>query len=155
MNDSIDLVDERRHFSASGAIEFVMRNDGALDQMPVAGGISVFIGVTRNEKNASGDFLEALDYSAYREMALEQMRDLARRAGERWPISHIAILHRVGRVDVGDPSVVIAVATPHRAEAFEACRWLIDTLKKEVAIWKQEVWTDGTTRWVEGNAIAP
>jgi molybdopterin synthase catalytic subunit len=119
------------------------------------GGINVFIGVTRSEPpNAAGDELVALDYAAYREMALEQMAMLGRRAAERWPVSRLLILHRVGRVAVGAPSVIIGVATPHRSEAFDACRWLIDTLKAEVAIWKKEVWSDGSATWVEGSPVA-
>ena len=116
-----------------------------------AGGIDVFIGTTRAETHADGRELVALDYEAYPEMALSQMRDLARRARARWPVVRLALLHRVGRVAVGQPSVVVAVACPHRAEAFEACRWLIDTLKAEVPIWKKEVWADGSGTWVAGS----
>ena len=68
-------------------------------------------------------------------------------------MARLALLHRVGRVAVGQPSVLIAVSTPHRAEAFDACRWLIDTLKAEVAIWKKEVWDDGSTTWAEERAV--
>ncbi|MGH7214758.1 MAG: molybdenum cofactor biosynthesis protein MoaE [Tepidisphaeraceae bacterium] len=113
-----------------------------------AGGVCVFLGTTRSETNSDGRALIALDYEAYEQMAVRQMRDLAARARRRWPIVKLAILHRVGRVALGEPSVLIAVATPHRAEAFEACRWLIDTLKAETAIWKKEVWADGTGTWV-------
>lgn len=116
-----------------------------------AGGIDVFLGTTRAETRENQDLL-ALDYDAYGEMALGQMRDLARAARARWPVCRLAILHRTGRVAVGDPSVVIAVSTPHRAQAFEACRWLIDALKADVAIWKKEVWADGTARWVHPGA---
>lgn len=115
---------------------------------PTAGGIAVFLGCTRAEKSLDGRELLALDYEAYSEMALKQMQDLARRAREKWPIIKLALLHRVGRVGLGEPSVLIAVSTPHRGEAFEACRWLIDTLKKDVAIWKKEVWADGSGSWV-------
>ena len=112
-----------------------------------AGGIDVFLGTTRAERNSEGRDLVALDYEAYAEMASAQLRDLAARVHERWPVLKLALLHRIGRVEVGEPSVLIAVSTPHRAEAFEACRWLIDTLKKDVAIWKKEVWADGTWTW--------
>ena len=112
-----------------------------------AGGIAVFLGTTRAETNAAGQPLIALDYEAYGEMARAQLEDLARRARLSWPILKLALLHRVGRVLVGEPSVVIAVSTPHRAEAFDACRWLIDTLKAEAAIWKKEIWEDGTGTW--------
>ena len=113
-----------------------------------AGGIAVFLGTTRAEKHADGRQLVALDYEAYREMAEKQLRDLADEARRRWPIAKLAVVHQVGRVEIGKPSVVIAVAGPHRAEAFEACRWIIDTLKKDVAIWKKEVWADGSGTWV-------
>ena len=113
-----------------------------------AGGIAVFLGTTRAETSADGRELIALDYEAYEQMALDQLRDLARRAREQWPVVKLALLHRTGRVAIGEPSVLIAVSTPHRAESFEACRWLIDTLKKDVAIWKKEVWADGSGTWV-------
>ncbi len=105
-----------------------------------AGGVNAFLGTTRAETGPDGRQLTALDYEAYAEMAQQQMHDLASRAREQWPIIRLALLHRVGRVPLGEPSVLIAVSTPHRAEAFEACRWLIDTLKAQVTIWKKEIW---------------
>ena len=117
-----------------------------------AGGIAVFLGTTRAEDNASKQPLVALDYEAYPEMALEQMRDLARRARQQWPIARLALLHRTGRVPLAEPSVIIAVASAHRGQAFDACEWLIDTLKKEVAVWKKEVWADGSGTWVDPGA---
>ncbi len=116
---------------------------------PSAGGIAVFLGTTRSEHNASNQQLVALDYEAYPEMALQQMRDLARRARDRWPVIKMALLHRIGRVPLAEPSVIIAVSTPHRGEAFDACEWLIDNLKAEVAIWKKEIWSDGSGTWVD------
>ncbi|MBV8780224.1 MAG: molybdenum cofactor biosynthesis protein MoaE [Phycisphaerae bacterium] len=115
---------------------------------PKAGGVVFFAGTTRAETAADGRELLALDYEAYREMALRQLDDLAERAKQKWPVRHVVIWHRVGRVNVGDPSVLIAIATPHRGDAFAACEWLIDHLKKEVAIWKREVWADGSSTWV-------
>ncbi len=115
---------------------------------PDAGGIDIFLGTTRSETAADGKQLAALDYQAYEQMASEMLQKLAADARKRWPISKLAILHRTGRVAVGEPSVVIAVSTPHRAESFAACQWLIDELKKDVTIWKKEIWRDGTTRWV-------
>jgi molybdopterin synthase catalytic subunit len=117
---------------------------------PAAGGIATFAGTTRGEKSKDEKQLVALDYEAYEPMAKQQFADLAKRAREQWPILKLAILHRVGRVLVAEPSVVIAVSTPHRAEAFEACRWLIDTLKTEATIWKKEVFGDGSATWVGG-----
>lgn len=113
-----------------------------------AGGIDLFLGTTRAEMSSNGRELIALDYEAYEQMAVEQLHALARGARERWPVVKLALLHRTGRVGVGEPSVLIAVSTPHRGDAFAACKWLIDTLKKDVAIWKKEVWADGATTWV-------
>jgi molybdopterin synthase catalytic subunit len=124
----------------AGAISFV--SDAR------AGGIAVFLGTTRAERRADGADLVALDYDAYPEMAATQLRELAKAARARWPIVRLALLHRTGRVALGEPSVLVAVATPHRADAFEACRHLIDTLKAEAAIWKKEIWSDGTGTWV-------
>lgn len=111
-----------------------------------AGGIAVFLGTTRAQTDAGRNLL-ALDYEAYAEMAESQLHELARQARDRWPIVKLALLHRTGRVALGEPSVLIAVATPHRAQAFDACRWLIDTLKSSAAIWKKEIWTDGSATW--------
>ncbi len=118
---------------------------------PGAGGIDVFLGTTRAETDAGGRSLVALDYEAYEPMALQQLQELAQRSRQRWPIIKLALLHRTGRIAVGEPSVIIAVSTPHRADAFEACRWLIDSLKADVAIWKKEAWADGSGTWVTGN----
>jgi molybdopterin synthase catalytic subunit len=120
----------------------------AFTSTPLAGGIDVFLGTTRAETTADGRELLALDYEAYAEMADQQLRAFAKEARQRWPIVRLVILHRTGRVALGEPSVLIAVSTPHRAESFEACRWLIDTLKKEATIWKKEVWKDGAGTWV-------
>jgi molybdopterin synthase catalytic subunit len=115
---------------------------------PAAGGIDVFLGCTRAETSADGRRLVALDYEAYAAMALNEMRALAAQAREQWSVVRLAILHRTGRVELGKASVIIAVATPHRADAFAACRWVIDALKERVPIWKREVWDDGTGTWV-------
>lgn len=114
---------------------------------PESGGIAVFLGTTRAEIAPDGRQLIALDYEAYVEMATAQLHDLAERARARWPVTRVVLLHRTGLVPLGEPSVLIAVATPHRAEAFDACRWLIDTLKAEAAIWKKEIWSDGSGSW--------
>jgi len=137
----IEILDQR--LDASAAIAFV--------SAPEAGGIAVFLGTTRAEKNGASDLL-ALDYEAYQEMALKQLIELAQQARQKWPILKLTILHRIGRVNVGEPSVIIAVSTPHRAESFEACRWLIDGLKQQATIWKKEIWSDGTGRWVDPHA---
>jgi molybdopterin synthase catalytic subunit len=113
-----------------------------------AGGIDLFLGTTRAEKSVDGRELIALDYEAYPEMALTRMRLLVERARAQWPIVKVAMLHRVGRVALAEPSVIIAVSCPHRGESFAACKWLIDQLKIDVPIWKKEMWGDGTGTWV-------
>ncbi|GAC1691925.1 MAG: hypothetical protein NVS9B9_14290 [Ktedonobacteraceae bacterium] len=112
-----------------------------------AGGIVIFEGVVRD--NARGKQVRYLEYDAYIEMAEEQIRVIVAEAKQRWDIERVAVAHRFGRLEIGEASVIIVVATPHRAEAFEACRYIIDTLKTTVPIWKKEVATDGE-EWVEG-----
>jgi molybdopterin synthase catalytic subunit len=90
-----------------------------------------------------------LDYEAYREMALEQMQSLAAEAVTKFGVRDVALLHRLGRLVVGETSVLIVVASAHRGPAFDACRWLIDTLKKQVPIWKKETFVDGAV-WADG-----
>jgi molybdopterin synthase catalytic subunit len=91
-----------------------------------------------------------LDYEAYEEMALQQMELLAGQALQQFQIRDVAIVHRLGRLEIGETSVLIAVASPHRAAAFDACRWLIDTLKRTVPIWKKEHFEDGAV-WADGD----
>ena len=111
------------------------------------GAICVFDGIVRD--NSRGRRTLYLDYEAYREMALEQMRGLAAEAIARFGVRDVAMVHRLGRVTVGETSVLIAVASAHRAAAFDACRWLIDTLKRTVPIWKRETFADGAV-WAAG-----
>jgi len=92
---------------------------------------------------------EYLVYEAYEPMALKEMEKLIERAHERFEIENIGIVHRLGRLEIGETSVVISVASPHRRAAFEACEWLIKELKRTVPIWKKEVYADGET-WIEG-----
>ena len=113
---------------------------------PDAGGIAVFVGSTR--RWTDGRETERLRYEAYEPMALAELGRLADEAQARWPVLKCWIEHRLGEVPVGEASVVVGVATAHRGAAFEACRWLIDTLKKRVPIWKREVFTDGSEAWV-------
>src|SRR3954470_15541583 len=119
MNDLIQINPEPLDVAA--AVAFV--------STPGAGGIDVFLGTTRAERHADGRELVALDYEAYQEMATRQLHALAEQARAKWPVAKVAILHRVGRVAIGEPSVLIAVACPHRGDAFDACRFLIDQLK--------------------------
>jgi molybdopterin synthase catalytic subunit len=113
---------------------------------PEAGGIDVFIGTTRAENDPQRGSLKLLDYAAYPEMALKELHKLAAHAKREWSTTRIALWHRLGPVAVGEASIVIAVSCPHRADAFSACRYLIDTLKETVPIWKKEVYDD-SARW--------
>jgi molybdopterin synthase catalytic subunit len=111
------------------------------------GAVCVFDGIVRD--NTRGRRTLHLDYEAYREMALEKMRALADEAVTRFGVREVAMVHRQGRLAVGETSVLIVVASAHRAAAFDACRWLIDTLKKTVPIWKKETFVDGAV-WADG-----
>ncbi len=110
------------------------------------GAIALFLGVVR-ENSPTGKLVLHLDYEAYEGMAEREMEAIADEMERRWPGCSVAMVHRVGRLAIGEASVAIAVATPHRAAAFEACRFAIDRLKETVPIWKKEVFTDGT-QWV-------
>lgn len=111
------------------------------------GAVTVFDGIVRN--HSRGRRTLYLDYEAYEEMATKQMEELAREAAARFGVRHVSIVHRLGRLEVGETSVLIVVASAHRAQAFDACRWLIDTLKKTVPIWKKETFADGAV-WSDG-----
>jgi molybdopterin synthase catalytic subunit len=109
-----------------------------------SGGIDIFIGTTRNHSH--GKRVRGLEYEAYEPMALNIMNRLVKQANETWGVT-ASIVHRIGAVPIGEASVVIAVAAAHRDEAFKACRFLIDELKRVVPIWKREYFEDGTVEW--------
>jgi MoaE-MoaD fusion protein len=111
------------------------------------GAALVFEGVVRNQTRGRKTLY--LDYEAYEEMGLQQMDSLANQALQQFQIRDVAIVHRLGRLEIGETSVLIAVASAHRAAAFDACRWLIDTLKRTVPIWKKEHFEDGAV-WADG-----
>ncbi len=111
------------------------------------GAAVVFEGVVRNQTR--GRKTRYLDYEAYEEMALQQMEGLAEQALKQFQIRDVALVHRLGRLEIGETSVLIVVASAHRAAAFEACRWLIDALKRTVPIWKKEYFEDGAV-WADG-----
>ena len=113
---------------------------------PNAGAVVLFLGTTR--ELTAGRRTVALDYEAYREMAERRLAELESEARRRWPVIECTIVHRLGHVPIAEASVAIVVSTPHRADAFAAGQWLIDTLKRDVPIWKREQWSDGTTEWV-------
>jgi molybdopterin synthase catalytic subunit len=111
------------------------------------GAVCTFEGIVRNHTRDRQTLY--LDYEAYRDMALAQMQQLAAEALNRFAIRDVALLHRLGRLEIGETSVLIVVASAHRGPAFDACRWLIDTLKKQVPIWKKETFADGAV-WADG-----
>jgi molybdopterin synthase catalytic subunit len=127
-----------REAIALGPLQETAAHDGAL---------ALFLGVVRNEH--AGRSVLHLEYEAYESMALSEMQAIEREARRRWPITEIRIVHRLGRMEIGETSVAVAVASPHRREAFEACRFAIDTLKKTVPIWKKEFYADGAV-WLDG-----
>ncbi|MDE3200383.1 MAG: molybdenum cofactor biosynthesis protein MoaE [Acidobacteriota bacterium] len=111
------------------------------------GAVTLFDGIVRN--NSRGRKTLYLDYEAYEEMALKQMAELCVQAREKFGVRHATIVHRLGRLEIGETSVLIVVASAHRGAAFDACRWIIDTLKKTVPIWKKETFVDGAV-WADG-----
>jgi len=115
---------------------------------PEAGAVVTFAGTVRAESDG-GRTLSALEYHAYEEMALDQMRAIRDKAGGRFEILDAVVVHRLGRVALGETSVAVVVVAAHRPEAFDACRWIIDMVKTDVPIWKKDIWSDGTTTWVD------
>jgi molybdopterin synthase catalytic subunit len=118
-----------------------------------AGAVVLFLGTVREMTGQRRTL--ALDYECYRQMAEKKLAELEAEARRRWPIVECAIVHRLGHLELGEASVAVAVSTPHRQDAFEAGKWLIDTLKEVVPIWKRENWSDGTTEWVHPGVSKP
>jgi molybdopterin converting factor subunit 1 len=114
------------------------------------GAAVVFEGVVRNQTR--GRLTRYLDYEAYEEMALRQMVGLAEQARKQFQVREVALVHRLGRLEIGETSVLVVVASAHRAAAFDACRWIIDTLKRTVPIWKKEYFEDGAV-WADGESF--
>jgi len=114
------------------------------------GAAVVFEGVVRNQTRGRRTIY--LEYEAYEEMAVDQMEELAEQALRQFQVREVALVHRLGRLEIGETSVLIVVASAHRAAAFDACRWLIDTLKRVVPIWKKEYFEDGAV-WADGEAF--
>ncbi len=138
--DQLDWVRLQREAIDAQALVAQVKQDEA-------GAVVVFDGIVRNHTRGRRTLF--LDYEAYEAMALAQMRTLVGEARQRFAVREIALVHRVGRLQIGETSVLIVVASAHRAQAFEACRWVIDTLKKTVPIWKKEWFEDGAV-WADG-----
>src|SRR6185436_12662682 len=111
-----------------------------------AGAVVLFLGTTR--EFTKGRQTESLEYECYPQMAEAKLTELELQARKKWPLVHVVIVHRLGLLELGEASIAIAVSSPHRQAAFEAGKWLIDTIKEDVPIWKQENWSDGTSEWV-------
>jgi molybdopterin synthase catalytic subunit len=123
------------------ATVYALADDGA------NGAVVLMSGMVRNQTD--GRPVECLEYQAYDPMALKVFEQIAGQIRERWPIvTKVVIHHRVGRLAVGEISVLVAIGAPHRGEAFAACQYAIDTLKHEAPIWKKEHWSDGASSWV-------
>ena len=116
-----------------------------------AGAIVHFLGVVRN--NTEGREVSYLEYEAYPPMAEKKMAEIAQEIHEKWGLDRVAMIHRVGRLEIGEVSVAVAVASPHRKEAFEACHYAMNRLKQIVPIWKREVWVDGEEEWVKPDPV--
>ena len=138
----IDLTDQP--LDGEALAKLVMR--------PSDGGLVVFSGVVRN--NSEDRAVRYLEYEAYREMALPKLEQVQRETLDRWPMASVAMAHRLGRMEIGETSVIVAASAPHRAEAFEAGRYAIDRLKEIVPIWKKEFFAEGES-WPAGSIPDP
>jgi molybdopterin synthase catalytic subunit len=116
------------------------------------GGIAVFIGTVRDSASVDVNATKPvtrLDYEAHPELAHVRLKEIAQDAATKWDVQRVVAIHRTGSCDLGEPTVVVACGSPHRRDALEACRWIIDTIKSEVPIWKREVYADaGGSAWV-------
>lgn len=117
-------------------------------QTAQAGAIDLFLGIVRD--NTDNRPVDRLEYEAYDRMAISEMQKIVDEANRRWPLLGYTVIHRKGTLLIGEIAVLIGVATAHRAEAFDACRYIIDTIKQTVPIWKKEVFTDGE-EWVNAH----
>jgi molybdopterin synthase catalytic subunit len=116
-----------------------------------SGAVALFLGVVRD--NNMGRRVLYLEYDAYPEMAERKLREVAEEAQARWPITDVAIAHRTGRLEIGETSLLVAVSSPHRHDAFAACQHIVNRVKEVVPIWKKEVW-EGGEAWIEGEPVA-
>ena len=113
-----------------------------------SGAVALFYGVVRNHN--MGRSVQYLEYDAYESMAVKKLREVADEVCAKFPVTGIAALHRIGRLEIGETSLLVAVSSPHRKEAFEACHYAVDRIKETVPVWKKEVWEDGS-EWIEGH----
>ncbi len=119
-------------------------------QAPELGGLALFVGAVRSSPAVAGNEGKAvvgLEYDAHPELGPRRLDEIAREATQRWDVQRVVVVHRTGACELGEPTVVIACGAPHRSDALEACRWIIDTVKGTVPIWKKELYADGSS-WV-------
>jgi len=116
-----------------------------------SGAVALFLGVVRDHSH--GRRVLYLEYDAYPEMAERKLREVAEEALARWPITDVAVAHRTGRLEIGETSLLVAVSSPHRHDAFAACHHIVNRIKEVVPIWKKEVW-EGGEAWIEGDPVA-
>ena len=117
-----------------------------------AGAVNLFYGNVRN--HSEGRQVERLEYEAHESMAVAKMRETAEETKRRFPeISEVGVWHRVGMLEIGETSLLVAVSSPHRKEAFEACQWCVDRVKQVVPVWKKEHWVGGGAQWVPGYQV--
>ena len=121
-------------------------------QDPAAGGSVLFVGTVRN--HAAGKSVTGLAYEVYRGMAEKKMSEVEEQVRERWPVRRVAMVHRYGELRVGEVSVAVAVSSDHRADAFQACRYAIDSIKRSLPLWKRERLKSGKESWVRGSRIS-
>ena len=138
MSDVYRIVEET---IGPGDLHEAVRQDGD-------GAVATFAGVVRDQ--SLGRETEHLVYDAYRPMAERKMQEIGEEIRQKWEVDRVGILHRVGRLEIGEISVLIAISSPHRKASLEACHYAIDRLKETVPIWKKEIWTDGEA-WREGD----
>jgi molybdopterin synthase catalytic subunit len=121
---------------------------------PGVGGIGIFVGTVRDSSSVESNRdkpVIALDYDSHPSLAEQRLRAIAAEAAGKWDLRRVVAVHRTGHCELGEPTVVVAAGAPHRADALEACRWIIDTIKSTVPIWKREAYADGSS-WVGDNA---
>ena len=117
-------------------------------QHPQAGAVLIFCGNIRN--HSEGRTVTMLEYEAHESMALRQMKAVLEAAKQRWPLHYVEVIHRLGKMSIKETSIAIAVSTSHRSDGYEASRYIIDTIKRSIPIWKKEHFTSGESAWSEG-----
>lgn len=119
---------------------------------PENGAVDIFIGTVRNE--FGGRPVEQIDYQAYPDMAEKILRTILQSACGQWPLNKVYAVHRIGLLKVTEASIVVAVGAGHRGEAFEACRWIMEAIKRDLPVWKKEFFADGSVEWQHAGAAA-